>query len=282
MSINGSQYYEVTLGDLGIRLRGTTNAVGWEFTDAPAIVGVNDVPGDGGGFVNITWRRSEHDAEDGSPTVKRYHVWRKRHEDLAPLLSAPGGSGTSRAGPYEHGITGPAWEVVGTVRANGSSYYEFTAATECDLSGADTCWTYFCVTAHTGFMGEHYDSEVDRGYSMDNLEGQGSPDDQGEEPSDPSGSGIGNVTLRPPEPNPSAESSLLAFELGETTPVVLSVYDVSGRRVATLVDGLLEAGSHRVRWIPGSEGLEDVPPGLYFVRLIARNELHTAKVVLIQ
>jgi len=282
MSLDGSQYFEVTVGDLGIRLRGTSNPVGWELGEAPTIVGITDVPGDGGGYVNVTWRRSEHDSEEGSPAVKRYQVWRRRHEELAPLLGAHPGSGAGTAGPYEHGITGPAWEVVGTIRATGSPYYELTVATECDSESGDTCWTYVCVTAHTGLTGEHFDSEVGRGYSLDNLEGQGPPGGEGDGPQTTDESGIPNAMLSPPEPNPSARSFLLRFELGEATPVDLSVYDVNGRQVAVLAGKTLNAGRHSVSWAPGADGRAEVPPGLYFIRLAAGDELHTAKVILLQ
>jgi hypothetical protein len=131
-------------------------------------------------------------------------------------------------------------------------------------------------------MGEHFDSDVDRGYSIDNLEGEGPPGSEEDDSPESGGAGIGNVTLRAPEPNPSATSFLVEFELGDAMPVALSVYDVNGRRVAVLVAGILGAGPHSMCWAPGLDGWPEVPPGLYFVRLASRHELHTAKVVLIQ
>ncbi|MCX7022195.1 MAG: T9SS type A sorting domain-containing protein, partial [bacterium] len=44
--------------------------------------------------------------------------------------------------------------------------------------------------------------------------------------------------------------------------VVLSVYDLSGRRVATLVDSELTAGRHEATWNCG-----EVPSGVYLYRL---------------
>jgi hypothetical protein len=130
-------------------------------------------------------------------------------------------------------------------------------------------------------MGEHFDSEVERGYSIDNSAGQGSSD-AGEDGQGTCAPGVGSVTLRPPEPNPAAKGFMLEFDLSESVPVDFSVYDVTGRRVASLVGGSLQAGPHTVRWMPGIEGYEEVPPGLYFVRLAAGHEIHTAKVILLQ
>ena len=88
--------------------------------------------------------------------------------------------------------------------------------------------------------------------------------------------------MKLPEPNPAGLSFLLEFDLGEAMPVELAVYDVRGRRVALLAGGNLEAGSHAISWVPGSDGSPKVPSGLYFVRLATRDELHTAKVTLLQ
>ncbi len=282
ISASGSYFSEFTAADLGIRLRGTTNPIGTETGEAPAIIQVGDVPNDSGGYVRLSWVRSVHDAEGGSPAVKRYQIWRKRRETLIPLLGTSAGPGTQIAGPYEHGLTGPAWEVVGTVPATGSFSYEFMAPTECDFSGTDTCWTYFCVTAHTGLMGEHFDSQVERGYSVDNLDGGEPPDGEQDDRYGTGRSGRTDVTLKLPEPNPAGYSFLLEFELGGAMQVDLAVYDVRGRRVAHLAEGSLEAGPHAVRWAPGSDGSPEVPSGLYFVKLATHDETHTAKVTLLR
>jgi C1A family cysteine protease len=279
MSSNGSYFFELTAGDLGLRLRGTTNPVGTDITEAPAITGITDVPGDNGGYVTVTWRRSEYDSEDGSPAIKRYEIWRKRHEALAPLLGTAVG-GNTIAGPYEHGLTGPAWEVVGTVTATGSAYYEFVVPTECDSYGRDTCWTYLCVTANTGLVGQHFASGVERGYSLDDLDEQSDGDGEDRQATGPSDSQIAMLKL--PEPNPAGRSFRIEFELGRPAEVDLAVYDVEGRCVAVLAAGNLGAGLHSVRWAPGTRGSVEVPPGLYFVRLAGRDEIHTAKVILLQ
>jgi hypothetical protein len=70
-------------------------------------------------------------------------------------------------------------------------------------------------------------------------------------------------------PNPFSVSTEIAFALGERAAVSISVFDVSGRRVAVLTDGERAAGRHSVRW----DGLDDqgqsVAAGTYFVRMVA-------------
>lgn len=65
-------------------------------------------------------------------------------------------------------------------------------------------------------------------------------------------------------PNPFSGRTRLSLSVPETGPVTLRVYDALGREVATLVDAVLEAGSHAVTFeAPG------LPAGVYYARLQA-------------
>ena len=59
--------------------------------------------------------------------------------------------------------------------------------------------------------------------------------------------------------------------------VVLAVYDVTGRRVCVLVDGIRSGGEQRVVWNAASVG-----SGVYFVRLAVGDVGVTRKVVLVR
>ncbi|HUT98873.1 MAG TPA: YCF48-related protein [bacterium] len=76
----------------------------------------------------------------------------------------------------------------------------------------------------------------------------------------------GRTALHDAYPNPSVlgENVTLILELATTQNVVLAVYDLAGRRVATLVEGELAAGRHAVVW--STDGVE---PGVYHCRLTA-------------
>jgi hypothetical protein len=56
------------------------------------------------------------------------------------------------------------------------------------------------------------------------------------------------LELRANVPNPFNPSTRIGFDLPEASAVNLSIYDVAGRLVATLVQGELEAGTHSVVW----------------------------------
>ena len=62
----------------------------------------------------------------------------------------------------------------------------------------------------------------------------------------------------------------------------MSVYDVHGRRIRELQDGLLPAGIHRVRWDGRNETGQPVASGSYFYRLEAEGFRLTRKLVLIR
>lgn len=65
-------------------------------------------------------------------------------------------------------------------------------------------------------------------------------------------------------PNPSTGSTALTFSLDEPADVTLEVFDVLGRRVATLADGPFPVGDQSLTW-----DAEALSSGLYVVRLQA-------------
>ena len=78
---------------------------------------------------------------------------------------------------------------------------------------------------------------------------------------------VARVQLSAPSPNPSSSTSRVEFALDAPASVDLSVFDASGRRVASLLRGDRPAGRHSVTWDGvGSDGGR-VPAGLYFFRL---------------
>jgi len=69
-------------------------------------------------------------------------------------------------------------------------------------------------------------------------------------------------------PNPFRSSTRIAFSLdGPSRTVRLDVYDASGRRVTTLLDRAMPAGSHAINW-DGTDSLgRPVADGVYFYHL---------------
>jgi hypothetical protein len=63
-------------------------------------------------------------------------------------------------------------------------------------------------------------------------------------------------------PNPFNPVTTITFELEAETRVLIKVYNLLGSEVATLVDGVESAGSHRVEF-----NAADLPSGVYLCKL---------------
>jgi hypothetical protein len=81
-------------------------------------------------------------------------------------------------------------------------------------------------------------------------------------------------------PNPFASGTNVGFALTRRASVEAAVYDVTGRRVRTLVSGPLPAGRHRLEWEGTDSAGRPVASGVYFVRLRAEERSLARKVVL--
>jgi hypothetical protein len=90
------------------------------------------------------------------------------------------------------------------------------------------------------------------------------------------------LTLDGNYPNPFRTSTTVAFSLPESGAVTVTVFDVMGREVATLVNRRLEAGPHAVRWNGTSESGGTLASGLYVVRLKAGDEVRTQRMTLVR
>jgi len=78
-------------------------------------------------------------------------------------------------------------------------------------------------------------------------------------------------------PNPFNPSTVISFQLPVNSHVTLQVFDVTGREVATLIDGEMPAGNHSVTFAP-----RDLASGLYFYQLTAGTFSQTRKAVLMK
>jgi FtsP/CotA-like multicopper oxidase with cupredoxin domain len=75
------------------------------------------------------------------------------------------------------------------------------------------------------------------------------------------------VELAPSRPNPASGPSRIAFRLPAPSAVELTVYDVTGKEVATLASGSFPSGEHAVMWDGRGRDGSRVATGTYFYRL---------------
>jgi hypothetical protein len=78
-------------------------------------------------------------------------------------------------------------------------------------------------------------------------------------------------TLHPNHPNPFNPDTVIRFDLQVSGSVRLAVYDINGRSVRTLVEGMLDAGSCSMRWDGREQSGALLPSGIYICRMEVRS-----------
>ncbi|MEO0293366.1 MAG: FG-GAP-like repeat-containing protein [candidate division WOR-3 bacterium] len=83
-------------------------------------------------------------------------------------------------------------------------------------------------------------------------------------------------------PNPFNSRTTISYSIGIRSYVSLKIYDVLGREIVTLVDGIKEAGKHIVEWDGMNLLGQKVNSGIYFYRLKSKeNFVITKKMILL-
>jgi hypothetical protein len=90
------------------------------------------------------------------------------------------------------------------------------------------------------------------------------------------------IFMAAPTPNPAVSGTSFMFRLSRPETVRLTVHDVSGRTVRTIVDGTLHAGEHTRQWDGRSDSNSDVPAGVYFVNLRSQSGTRTHRVTFVR
>lgn len=83
-------------------------------------------------------------------------------------------------------------------------------------------------------------------------------------------------------PNPFLSETSIEYELSQDTQVSLVIYDVLGRKINTLVDGVQSAGKQRIVWNGTNGSTCKVNAGIYFCILRMENQLYSRKMLLIE
>ncbi len=88
--------------------------------------------------------------------------------------------------------------------------------------------------------------------------------------------------LDPAYPNPFNPSTTLRYSVPSVSELRLTVSDILGRTVRTLVDGSVSAGQYRVTWDGRSDAGSVVASGIYFVQMRTPAQTLTQKLVLVK
>ena len=78
-------------------------------------------------------------------------------------------------------------------------------------------------------------------------------------------------------PNPFNPVTTLSFALPIESDVTLSIYNLQGREVTTLISSNMDAGYHSAKWNANANS-----SGVYFVKMIAGEYVSTQKLMLVK
>jgi hypothetical protein len=90
--------------------------------------------------------------------------------------------------------------------------------------------------------------------------------------------------LHPSYPNPFNSSTVIRFSLPAPKEVELTVFNLAGQRIATLLSGVRSAGTHAVHWDGRDDAHRPLASGVYLYRLRTGDGCHeqTRKCVLVR
>ncbi len=81
-------------------------------------------------------------------------------------------------------------------------------------------------------------------------------------------------------PNPCVDGASISFSLPSVGVARVHVYDVAGRRVATLADGVHPGGAHTLSWDTRDDLGRRVASGVYMIRFEHEATRATSKLII--
>jgi hypothetical protein len=197
---------------------------------APAILSLQDVPDDHGGFLQVHWRASSLQG-DSAMSTSMYQVLRR-----------------------QPGAHDPVDSVVGELTATSDTEYTAIAPTLGDSLSPTSSPTTLLIRALDA-TGRSWISLPDSARSVANLT------------SLDVGPRHDLLSLDPPEPSPASARARIRYSLPMPGLMSLALYDLAGRRIRTLIRRQQAAGRHAETIELVDASGERLSAGLYFMRL---------------
>ncbi|MEZ4649611.1 MAG: FlgD immunoglobulin-like domain containing protein [Candidatus Eisenbacteria bacterium] len=203
-------------------------------------------------------------------------------------LRTPEGRGVARlvtevepaSGSFDGlGTSEGAWRRTSVPTANGGSYVLEGQVVPGLASGTLYKWRLRFESRNPFFPLSPWLHLSSNGETEPDLRTFGVPSYVGDDTEGDGGANASGLALGAPSPNPFRAATRIAWSLSSQGEVLLTVHDVTGRRVRTLVDGSAEAGAWTTEWNGEDESGRSVPAGVYWVRLRRGSATDDTKVV---
>jgi len=83
-------------------------------------------------------------------------------------------------------------------------------------------------------------------------------------------------------PNPFNATTMISFALPEPQQTTLEIFNISGQKIGTLVDGNLEAGIYNINWNGSGDDGKTVASGVYLYKLHTDSKTISRKMTLLK
>ncbi|MCE5251232.1 T9SS type A sorting domain-containing protein [bacterium] len=216
--------------------------------DPPTDVTVSDVPGDQGYSLKLTWTLSAVDRY-----VTQYNIYRSQtfmFSNPVPISVYASAEALTKA-EQQHAI------LLGSVGPGVNSFVDDR------ILSNDTLYFYW-VSAE-GMTGES--EKIPARYESITTDVEQIPS---------------SFRVYPPYPNPFNPATTIGYEIPVECRVSLVIYDILGREVAVLFDGMVSPGRHETVWNGKNSGGALVGSGVYLYRLVAGSHSARGKVVFVR
>lgn len=130
------------------------------------------------------------------------------------------------------------------------------------------------VYTYKAYVGDYPEVKIDSSYFSFTKEGKTVAGSRWESPA---ALALTGLELEGSYPNPFNLQTTIYYQLPAETSVRLEIYDLSGRRVATLVDERQKAGQQQATWEAAG-----IPSGVYFYKLNAGVHKTSGKMILLK
>jgi hypothetical protein len=157
--------------------------------------------------------------------------------------------------------------VVATATTDASGYYETSELSVGEIEGLATKVFY---ESDTETMEVYGNTTVDFTIEpMEQLSNEGTPD-------------LPNKIATHNYPNPFNPTTTISFNIPQQTNVNVTVYNVKGEKVKTLVNSALNSGTHTVVWDGEDDNQNAVASGVYFYKVRTENSTAVKKIMMIK
>jgi flagellar hook assembly protein FlgD len=98
----------------------------------------------------------------------------------------------------------------------------------------------------------------------------------------PLSSTIDKFNILPAYPNPFNPITTITYGLNKDSKVTVSIYDITGNIITTLLNMDQEQGWHSIEWNGTDINNKQVPAGVYIGRVTSNEESQTIKLMLLK